>query len=367
MSTLKVEVVRVDDVIPHPNADRLDIAQIRGWQCVVGKGAYQPGELGAYFPIDSVLPEDLEAIIFKDSKITLEKHRVRTIKIRGAVSQGLLVPFRDIPPFSPIGANRKEGDDLTDELGVKKYEPSLDQSPQAGARAGRKQTNPHFHKYTGNPHFHKYTDIENWKNHPNLFEPGELVWVLEKIHGSNFRAGYVPFHANTWWKKVKRFLRLTPTHEFVYGSHNVQLKHNGNIYWEMVEKYQLQSKLKAGEVVYGEVYGAGVQKGYLYDCKPNERKLAIFDLQVGSRYVIHREVVEFCEQLNLPTVPLCAIIPYNREEVKKHVDGWSWLGDQKVREGIVIKPDEEQHTYMGRKILKWKSEQFELTAEDDTH
>ena len=361
MSTLKVEVVRPNAILPHPNADRLEIAQIKGWQCVVPKGEFTTKTLCVYFPIDSILPEKLEAKIFgSESKVKLSNHRVKTIKLRGAISQGLLLAADDL--FDIVEDQLHEGIDVTKRLGVTKYEPPVESTPQAkGQQTSRKQTNPNFRKYT---------DIENYKNHPDLFQEGEPVWVLEKIHGTNFRAGWVESYANTWWKKVKKVLGLFPKYEFVYGSHNIQLQDRKtmgglNVYLEAVEKYDLRKRLKPGEVVYGEIYGEGIQKGWMYDCKPGERKLIVFDIQLNGQYLTHNSVIGICYALSLAVVPSVRIM-YDKNLVEIYVNYDSDLYNG-LREGVVIKPQHETSCYIGRKILKWKSDQFLLREVDDTH
>ena len=367
MSTLKVEVVRIDSIEKHPNADRLDLAVVRDWRCVTAKDRFRAGDKAVYFPIDSILPEALEAKLFPaDSKIKLEKHRIRTIKIRGAISQGLLCSLAEL--------GLKDcaiGTDLTEKLGVTKYEPPVHMTPQSRAnQVSRHQVNPHFNKYT---------DIENFKNYPELFAADDEVVVLEKIHGTNFRAGYVPFHASTIWKKIKRFFGIAPAWEFVYGSHNVQLQdkfryngyhsENGNVYAEAVNKYRLRELIPEGHVVYGEIYGDGIQKGYTYGCAAGERRLAIFDIKIEGLYIDHDSVKHWTHRRQLPHAPIEYIGPFiSREAVKQFVDGPSSIcSSQKVREGVVIKPLKESMTYMGRKILKFKSDEFLLKTEDDTH
>src|SRR3990167_5044086 len=205
MSSLKVEIIQPDAILPHSNADRLEIAQVKGWQCVVPKGEITVGTWCVYFPIDSILPETIEAKLFgSEAKIKLSNHRIKTVKIRGVVSQGLLVNYRDLFNANDVFL----GDDVTKILGVTKYEPPVEIQFK-GQQTRKKQ---------GNPNFSKYTEIENYKNFPNLFQTGDSVWVLEKIHGTNFRAGWVKCEVNTWWKKVKKFFGLLPAYEFVYGS-----------------------------------------------------------------------------------------------------------------------------------------------------
>lgn len=359
MSTLKVEVVEVEEVLDHPNADRLEIVKVKGWYCVVGKEQYNVGDLAVYFPIDSIIPQELEEKIFgPDSKIRLSKSRVRTIKIRQAISQGLLVSF-DTLGLKP----EAKGSDLTSKLGVTKFEPTTPVTMR-GKQTSRKETNPYFFKYT---------DIENYKNYPNRFVEGEEVVVTCKIHGSSERAGWVPCVADTWWKKVKQFFGLLPEWDFVYGSRNVQLhnKFRDNIYAEIVDKYNLKEKLKYGECLYGEVYGDGIQKGYTYGCGPNERKFVAYDLKRGissdgqTGYVDSDELFKWCEENDVPHVPVLYRGPFNYEKAKALTEGDSVLcPEQKVREGVVIKPEHETYDHMGRKVLKLISDEYLLNKEN---
>src|SRR5688500_18874964 len=94
MSTLIVEVSRIDLIQPHPNAAALELAQIKGWQCVVPKGRYKDGEHVVYIPIDSVLPIELSDRL----GITkyLSKGRVRCARLRGEPSFGVVMDV-DVP------------------------------------------------------------------------------------------------------------------------------------------------------------------------------------------------------------------------------------------------------------------------------
>lgn len=361
MSTFKVEIVKIDEVTNHPNADRLDLLKIKDWQCVSSKGQFKAGDLAVYFPIDSILPVQVETLIFGiDSKVKLNNSRVRTIKLRGAISQGMAV----LP--SALGLNPKLGTDVTSDLGIIKYEPPVKLSSNSNQQSTSiKKTNPNFRKYTG---------IENAKNYPNVFAEGEQVVVTEKIHGTNFRAGYVPFYANTLWKKIKKFLGFAPAYEFVFGSHNVQLQdkllytgyYDKNVYAEAVKKYNLEKILPKGFVIYGEIYGDGIQGGYAYGCKPGERKCVFFDLMTDSQWVNSHQLQTYLLHFELPKAPILYNGPFNKEEILKLRDGNSILApEQKVREGIVVKPKDEQMCYMGRKILKYISDEYLLENQDE--
>lgn len=366
MSTLKVEIKEIEEVLTHPNADRLDLVRLNEWFCVVQKGSYKAGDKCLYFPIDSVLPEAVESVIFPpESKVKLSKGRVKTIKLRGAISQGLVVePELFNLESLPIGS------DVTEILGVKKYEPPVGLSPQSNAKAVKK-------KYV-NSNFKKYTSLENIKHYNNVFKEGEWVIATEKIHGTNFRCGYVPTEANTIWKKVKKFFGALPPYEFVYGSHNVQLqdkkRYGGyyksvkNVYLEAVEKYNLEKILKSGEVLYGEIYGDGIQKGYTYGCGPGERKMIAFDLMKDGKYVDYIEMKNRFLIAGIDIAPEIFVGMYQFETLKELSKGDSILDSrQKVREGLVIRPLTEQVCHMGRKILKLINDDYLLKDTTEFH
>ena len=90
MSSLIVEVCEISNIEPHPNADRLDIPTVKGWNCIVQKGSYRAGDWCVFFPPDSVLPD----WIISDYELEFLKKggRVGTLKLRGYISQGLILP-----------------------------------------------------------------------------------------------------------------------------------------------------------------------------------------------------------------------------------------------------------------------------------
>jgi RNA ligase (TIGR02306 family) len=369
MSTHAVEVCLIDDVQPHPNADRLELVQVKGWRCVTQKGAFKPGDTCIYIPIDSVLPSKIEEKLFgADAKVKLSKSRVKTIKLRGAISQGMAVPVTEFVEWVP--SSIRVGSDVAAKLGITKYEPPRKPSTRSGVQVAR--------KYVQNPHFRKYTDLENYKNYPNVFEEGETVVITEKIHGTNFRAGWVPHVPTTLWQRIKKWLGFAPTWEFVYGSRNLQLQlkrnahktyYKDNVYWEAVEKYQLQEKLDKGCVVYGEIYGPDIQKGYHYGCKPGERKLVLFDVYTtvdGPKFLDAIESRDYLNHLGLPVVPLIQWAPFSARLLVDLAKGPSILApSQSVKEGVVVRPVRESTSYCGRKVLKVINDDYLLSKYAD--
>jgi len=365
VSTLIVEICKIEKIDAHPNADRLELAHVKGWICIVQKGAFRPGDKVVYIPIDSILPEILEARIFGgDSKIKLHKHRIQTIEIRGAISQGLVVSLESVslPPDLEVGTDVKET------LGIEKYEPPELGAPQVPGEPRARRFN--------NPNFHKYTNIENIKNYPNVFidqETGKpkIVWMTEKLHGMNSRAGNLPFEAAGFLEKALRVFRIRSGFEFCYGSHNCEMQYKApganygktresfnkdvgtDAFFQMVEKYELIKKLGKHELVYFEVYGGGVQKNYWYGLPLGEKRIAIIDVKINGVYLDTADAFKFCTQRGLPFVPILYHGPFSMEIANKVLEGPSVIcADQKVKEGVVIKSDREQTCHMGRMVLK---------------
>ena len=370
----KVLVIRIEKVEKHPNADRLDLVHVHGWQCVAQKGTFKAGGLAVYVPVDSVLPPGLEARIFPEgSKIKLTKSRIKTIKLRGAISQGMVLSVEDMFSFYD-GSDLSEGDDVTELLGITHYEPPAPEPSMRGDQVSKKKKNRLF------PVYHK---ISHFKNYPDLFEEGEDVVVTEKIHGTNFRAGWAPMLADSWWKKVKKFFGYLRKWEFVVGSHQVQINieknwkgfYPTNVYAQAVIDYNLKDVIPFGYIIYGEIYGDGIQKGYHYGCEDGHRELRIFDVLVTAGpseelqgYLSWGAVTAIAEIICVPTVPVIYQGPYRKELVKDWESGHSQLcPTQKHREGIVVKPRMEQVTWIGRKILRSINPEYLLRSESDFH
>lgn len=363
ISNFRVPVTKVLEIGRHSNAERLELARVFDFVVVVQKGRYKVGDTVLYIPVDSTLPNMVESKIFgPDSKIKLNKSRVRQIRIRGLASQGMLV---DPSEFDLKGLT--EGDDLSAKLGITKYEPpAVNENPATRVKKER-------NRYFENPYFHQYGGLVNIKWHPDLFTEGQEVVFQEKIHGTNFRCGWLPKEPKTLWQKFLKFIGKFPEQEFCFGSNSVQRQHNDkkgtktyygeDIYHTAVVKYQLKEKLGPNQILYGEIYGEGIQKNYSYGTK--EHKLVVFDVKTlaedrkSNQWLTVDQVEEFCKQRSLPTVPELYRGPYSKELAKQYTLGNSVLApSQKVREGITIRDPKETMCYAGKKIFKLISEDF---------
>lgn len=369
MSEYKVPLTTIKEILVHPSADRLEIAKVYDFNVIIQKNQYKVGDNIIYVPIDSILPFEIESKIFgPDSKIKLNKSRVKQIKIRGVYSQGLLINPNDVNiPVVPLEY------DLAPELGITKYEPGP--APFEGSKTSVKRDKP-----KENPYFHKYGGIDNLKWYPDLFAEGEEVSITEKIHGSNIRFGLVPYVANNIWRKILKKLKLTPQFEWVYGSNNVQLQqrrgytgfYGEDVYGKVLSKYNAKEKVKPGEIWYGELYGDGIQKDYTYGCTNGEHKLVVFDLKyqkgTDSYYEDADKFLDIAKERGFDTCPELYRGPFNKEAAKLLTIGDSvMVPSQKVREGVVIKGTKETSSIIGRKLLKLISEKYLESDQTDFH
>lgn len=352
MSSLFVPIVKIEKIEKHPNADTLSIANFEGmgWDCIIKTGDFQVGDLAIYVPIDHVVPEKL---IEEYGLAYLKGNgRVTTVKLRQYVSQGLLLDLR--------GKKFKLGDNVAEKLGIIKWEPPTPGFSQQLGKVNRITRT--------NSNFTKYTDIQNIKNYFNVFEDGDEVVITEKLHGCNSRFGNLPidFTFGGFFTKIKNRIKAwyTGGYEFVYGSHNVQLgiagrkeDLNGNNVWsKIVKKYELNKIIPKDYLVYGEIYGKGIQD-LTYGLEDIE--LAVFDVKYKGEYLSWNEVEEFCKKFGLPTVPVLYKGTYNKDLLPTYTNGKSTICANQIREGCVIKPIKEtNHGRVGRKILKSVSETY---------
>jgi RNA ligase (TIGR02306 family) len=325
-SSLIVEVLPIEEIQTHPNADRLELARIKGWWCAVPKDQYKVNDIVVYIPPDAVLPVELS------DKIGVTKYlshgRVKTSKLRGSYSQGIIVS-----PETLQISNYKIGEDVQELLGITKYEPPFLPSTMGGIEIRCPSS------------FVQYTDIEHYKNYPNVLTSGEEVVITEKIHGSSWRGSNI-------------------NNVLYVGSHRRALQEDDSIlYWKAAKLYDLKSILPNNSVFFGEVFGKGVQKLH-YDRKGID--IAFYDMIVDGRYVNFNELGYFLTHNNLPSVPILFIGEWDTS-LLTYATGKSAIAKH-IKEGIVVKPVVERFNLtIGRVILKYISESYLLKSYGDLH
>jgi RNA ligase (TIGR02306 family) len=338
-------VGKIGSISEIPNADKIELVTVGGWNAITKKGEYQVGDKVVVATTDAVIPQALSDLM-EVTNYLRKGQRVRTVKLRGVYSECLLIPFKYLAPKS-LENNVNEGDDMMTILGITKFEPPV-KTVQLSV-GGRKI------KYHQNPNFKVYYKFPNQKNVPDMFNEEDEVVITRKLHGTNARYGIVRKKKLSLWDRVKMlFGNHWAAFEYVLGSHNVEKGsdsqgfYDTNVWKEVDIKYNIRQKLwdhvkdtyepfdlTEGFVIYGEIYGAGIQKNYDYGL--TDIKFAGFDVEVDGVYQPYiNETVHF-DCLQLPQVELLYKGNWNKEEQDKYVFKNNIEGTKVPHEGVVVK------------------------------
>ena len=361
MSTFAVKIVQLT-IEEHPNADALELAVIGGYRAVVRKGQFKTGDYAIYIPEQAVLPQWLVKELGLEGRLAgKNSDRVKAVKLRGVLSQGLVYPVRPEPNggVSFIGQNSnkpgkltrlyafgyKSGNaDVTKVLGIIKWEP-----PVPVHMAGQ--------VWNASGKTVKF-DIENWKNHTDVIQEGEKVVFTEKAHGT-FCAMGIQDHTYIVYSKGLGAKGLAFKLNAMNAT-NLYVKHFTEAGQAIVD--ELTHILDTGEVfVFGELFGKGVQDLHYGSMSPSFR---VFDIYVGTpqngRYldpyhVMHCLDVMQQKGMQVEYMPVLYVGPFSEEVMREYTDGPETISGNgmHIREGIVIRlAEERQDPELGRVILK---------------
>ncbi len=332
--------VFVDEILSISGADNLETARIGGWFCVVRKGTFRPGDLAVYLEIDSFLPKsDRRWTSFcerstnnldVDGRVVVG-HRVKTVKVRKAISQGLLLSYSALN-IRPQPA----GTDLTKALGILKWEP-----PITGPAMKQGDRTSYFPT-----HLVPKTDAERVQNLPDewLASLNPDDWIAtEKIDGTSLTV-----------------IRASKT-ETLVCSRNYVIAEGDNTYWEAARK--IHSDIPVGCAVQAEIFGQGIQGNPLN--RP-QKEVAIFLVSRISeagpfRYLSEKHWPEALKHVAVPTYDLK--LPATKYEIVTQADGIrSKLSPTWLAEGVVWrhKQGETYPALGGRSVFKVISNQYLL-------
>ncbi len=313
----------VSRIEPIEGADRIEVAFVDGWQVVVKKGEFKEGDTGVYFEIDSWIPHKIAPFLSNNREPKeykgIKGERLKTIKLKGTLSQGLLLPLSAFP--FPNCFKPDMGADLTDYLGILKWEKEIPAQL-------RGQVKGNF------PSFLFRTDQERVQNCYQEHKDREGGWeITEKLDGSSMTV----------------YLK-----DGVFGvcSRNLDLKKDeNNAFWKVAIKSDIEedliwlNKTTGHEFAFqGELLGPGVQ-GNPY--KLDELKFFLFDIFniTKQKYMTPAERINFVnDSMVIGHVPLIEFNAYTQglpslEELLEEANGLSdlWTARDVRREGIVFK------------------------------
>ncbi|VTR94896.1 RNA ligase, DRB0094 family OS=Planctomyces limnophilus (strain ATCC 43296 / DSM 3776 / IFAM 1008 / 290) GN=Plim_0508 PE=4 SV=1: RNA_ligase [Gemmata massiliana] len=337
---------------PIPNADAIEKIRVLGWWVVTKKGEFKPGDKVVYCEIDSLLPEtaDFEFLrpnCFKPARtdaagavVLPSGFRIKTIKLRGQVSQGICFPLNILP----AGAPTDEDADVTDALGVCKWEP-----PQTGASGRARGSFPGFLPKTDE------TRVQVLEKVLERYQ-GVEFYLTEKLDGTSFTA----------------FIREG---EFGVCSRNMLLDTTDpmSTLVGVAKRLNLEERLRAlgaargfEVAVQGEIIGPGVQQNKYALKEVALRVFNVFDVS-AYRFLDHADVLTAIAEMGLEAVPQLGtlVLSHGVDELVALSEGMSVLNAKAQREGIVLRPLREvDDHYLGRLSFKAINPKFLLKYDE---
>jgi RNA ligase (TIGR02306 family) len=331
------QVVQIENVIKHPDADTLDVCTVLGdYPVITKRDEYIIGDLAGYIPIDSIVP-DTDQFYFLCPK-TYEKYEgdygevlqrmvgpkfpvgsvpekyriIKAKKIRGTYSQGMLV---QLPLTDVVGI----GDSIVNFFQLKKWEeleeenlPGLEKTRTNAEKAPQGWAIPHY-------------DIDGVRKYISCLQEGEEIVLTEKLHGSN--AAFCHDGERLWVKSRNFYKKMDPD----------------DMWWDIALRYDLENKLKhyPNFVFFGEVYGQ--VKGFRYDTLIEEKRLMtkvrffdVWDTKV-LRYLNYDHRIIALMGAGLDSVPeLYRGVWQGKEAMYPYAEGLTTLGGSHIREGWVL-------------------------------
>lgn len=333
-------IQKVIDVQPISGADAIERITVLGWHLVAKKGEFRIGDLCTYFEVDSLLPMiDIFSFLAKNGtkKIIVdgkevEGYRLKTVRLRGQISQGLAIPLVDTQ-------THWEGEDVTEVLGVYKYEP-----PVPGTLLGKAKGQL--------PSFIPKTDETRIQAVPHLLErySGQTFYITEKLDGTSTTVWFKDGELNVAGRTVN------------------WLPESKNSYWKAVGELGLtENPERLGTIaLQGELIGESIQKNTL---KVTGKRLIFFnafDYETGE-YLSFEHFKSFCMRLGVECVPIID----NRFTLTGTVDQLVEMATRKSLinpdswlEGLVFRPlVEQQDPDIGRLSFKVINPEFLLKNE----
>ena len=366
-------IEKIEWVKSIEGANNIELIGVLGWVCVAKKGEFQTGDLAVYIEIDSKCPENDERFEFLANK----KYKVKTMKLGKfkVISQGLALPLSLFPELD----GKNIGDDVSKDLkitysseeDVKRKSNSIDPNAKFKSMAAR-------HKNLAKKKWFRWLMKREWGKKLLFFflgkkrdNPKEFPkWIVKTDETRIENAPFYLQNKNPWIKTEKldgtsctfaidRQKKGKDKFEFIVCSRNVrqadknqECYHDSNIYWELADKYGIESVLTklAIENNYDRVVlqgeGVGNVQGNPYKFKEN--RLYVFNLIIEGNRVGTKEMADFCDGNNLLHVPIISTeyyLPKTMEEMKVEADGYSEINPKVRREGYVYRSQDGQQSF----------------------
>lgn len=362
-------ITEIDEIKAIPNYDRVEYARIKGWWVIVKKGEFNIGDKAVYFEVDSKVPSTDERFAFLESK----HYKIKTQKMCKVYSQGLALPISLFPEVSdkPIGTDVTEILKITYSCEEDNKRKSNNVDPDAKYKSmaqrhkklfkipivqkimryklGRKIMFLFFGRKKDNPReFPKWivkTDEMRIENAIFYLESTDKWVKTEKLDGTSCTYAVDRIKRN-------KFDFIVCSRNVRQADRNQETYHESNIYWELADKYGIESILTkfAIENGYNRVVlqGEGVGTVQSNPYKMQENELFVFNLIIDGVRLGTIDMAKFCKQNGLKNVPIIDTeytLPKTMEEMKLEADGYSEINPKVKREGFVYRSANGQQSF----------------------
>lgn len=328
---------KIDDIKKIHDANKLCVYVIDGWEIVDNIGKYNINDIVIMVEIDSWIPTEIAPFLTKPEHFPkvfneVEGERLKTVKLRGVLSQGLILPLNVIGSYYDASDTHitvyfvdessqcfRINDDISELLGIQKWEAPVNAQLDGICRGSFPIEVPKTDEERIQ-NLKKY--ISDW-----AFSGLELE-VTEKLEGSS-----ATFY-------------LDLDNSFHVCSRNIDLKESdGNIFWKIARKYAIESGMRTlnlqGYAIQGEIIGEGIQKNYYNINGHDFYVFKIYNVKTG-KFLKSDDRRYTCDNLWLKHVPIVKnkwMIPYDINQILKYAEGQSILNPTKKREGLVFNDD----------------------------
>lgn len=356
-------IQKIEEILPIENADKIEVAKVMGWSVVVKKGEFKEGDLCVFIEIDSLVPRtDWSEFLFNPDKDN-EYHHLKTVKLRKQISQGLVIPITTVenehgnifcswdgnyyhPGIDDADTVKVEiGDDVTEYLGIKKYE-----KPQPNHGGPNKIKTRNF------PFFLRKTDEVRIQSNLNLLEElkGKPYYITQKLDGTSFTCYKFKGKFGVCSRNLE--IRNTNNPKGFFQHIWLEIKKlcgrskkeisSRSLYWRMADKYKISEWLPEGYSIQGEIVGPGVQQNKM---GLEENELYIFNVWDinKQKYINPMTPVEWSNLSKF--VPDVEVNPqgkfnYTMEELLEIADKQKYPNNSPA-EGIVVRSIDQEISF----------------------
>lgn len=331
MATIR-SIISIDTI---PGADAIEVATVDGWKVVVKKSEYNVGDVVIYCEIDSFIPHSIAPFLTKAGQYPreyegIEGQPLRTVKLRGQLSHGLILPMSCLTNY---GSDLEIGDDVSATLGIIKYEPPIDAHLSGLVKGAFPSSIPKTDEERIQNLTARWDDLQTYS-----YE------VTEKLEGSSCTIAIV-------------------NGEFMVCSRNLNLKEDEyNTFWKAARNLDIENKLRILNLdniaIQEELVGEGIE-GNIYEIKGHMFYVYNFYSVTDGRYTNPNNRAKMCNELGLNHVPVIKLM-FNPgilsiNDMINLADGQSVVNPKKLREGLVYKRvDGQEHfkTISNKYLLK---------------